>query len=118
GEMGARDFRLLAASVNTLDNGVVLSIGSAVMGPQLFEKAISCVKNLRLQANHPIVHGHTTYVVDIQDNGGWDWSKGEPPKSNPAYYLRFCKSFSRTGGTMHYLQCDNLTFIHNLIHCL
>ena len=29
--------------------------------------------------------------------------KGEPPKDNPAYYLRFCKSFSRMGGRMNYV---------------
>jgi hypothetical protein len=57
-------------------------------------------------------------VVDIQDGGGWDWTSGEPPKSNPAYYLRFCKSYSRMGGSMHYLQCDNAAFIHNLYHAL
>ena len=38
-------------------------------------------------------------VVDLQDGGGWDWSEGEPPKTNPAYYLRFCKSFARMGLT-------------------
>ena len=41
-------------------------------------------------------------------------ARGEPPKTNPAYYLRFCKSFSRMGGAMHYLQCDNVAFIHHL----
>jgi hypothetical protein len=72
------------------------------------------VNNLRLQAGREIVHNHTIYVVDLQDGGGWDWSQGEPPKTNAAYYLRFCKSYSRMGGSMQYLQCDNLTFIHNL----
>ena len=43
---------------------------------------------------------------------------GEPPKTNPAYYLRFCKSYSRMGGEMHYLQCDNAAFLHNLYHLL
>ena len=64
------------------------------------------------------VNGHSIYVVDLQDGGGWDWSQGEPPKTNPAYYLRFCKSYSRMGGTMRYLQCDNAAFIHNLYHVL
>jgi hypothetical protein len=57
-------------------------------------------------------------VVDLQDGGGWDWSQGEPPKTNPAYYLRFCKSYSRMGGAMHYLQCDNLQFVQHLYHRL
>ena len=88
------------------------------MGPQVFEKSISCVNNLRLQAGRPIVSGHSIYVVDLQDGGNWDWTKGEPPKDNPAYYLRFCKSFSRMGGTMHYAQCDNVAFLHHLFHRL
>lgn len=118
GRAAKLDFELLASSINQLDGGVVLSIGSAVMAPQVFEKAISCVNNLRLQNGHRVVHDHTIYVVDIQDAGGWDWSQGEPPKTNPAYYLRFCKSFSRTGGTMHYVQCHNVVFLHNLLRYL
>jgi hypothetical protein len=116
GRAAATDFRLIGGSVETLDGGVVLSIGSAIMGPQVFEKSLSCVNNLRLQDGRPIVAGHAIYVVDLQDGGGWDWTRGEPPKTNPAYYLRFCKSYARMGGEMHYLQCDNAAFIHNLYH--
>lgn len=108
------DFKLFCDSVNQLDDGVVLSVGSAIMGPQVFEKSISCVNNIRLQQAKPIVNKHSIYVVDLQDGGNWDWTTGEPPKSNPAYYLRFCKSYSRMGGEMQYLQCDNLAFVHHL----
>ena len=108
------DFKLFGGSVENLDGGVVLSVGSAIMGPQVFEKSASCVNNLRLQSGRAVVNGHSIYVVDLQDGGGWDWTQGEPPKTNAAYYLRFCKSFSRMGGAMQYLQCDNAQFIHNL----
>lgn len=108
------DFRLFGDSVETLDGGVVLSVGSAIMAPQVFEKSLSCVNNLRLQTGRPTVSGHSIYVVDLQDSGNWDWTAGEPPKTNAAYYLRFCKSFSRMGGEMHYVQCDNATFMHQL----
>ena len=104
--------------VDGLDGGGVLSVGSAIMAPQVFEKSLSCVNNLRLQDGRQIVQGHTIYVVDIQDGGNWDWSKGEPQKDNPAYYLRFCKSFSRMGGEMKYVQCDNVAFLHNLLNRL
>jgi hypothetical protein len=110
------DFRLFGGAVDRLDGGVVLSVGSAIMAPQVFEKSLSCVNNLRRQAGKPIVSGHTMYVVDLQDGGNWDWSRGEPPRDNPAYYLRFCKSFARMGGTMRYVQCDNVVFLHNLLH--
>jgi hypothetical protein len=118
GRAAALDFRLFGGAVEKLDGGVVLSVGSAIMAPQVFEKSLSCVNNLRLQAQRPIVHGHEIYVVDLQDGGHWDWSQGEPPKDNPAYYLRFCKSFSRMGGGMRYVQCDNVAFLHNLLQRL
>ncbi|MGE3808055.1 MAG: hypothetical protein AB7K24_25625 [Gemmataceae bacterium] len=108
------DFKLFAAAVEGLDDGVVLNVGSAIMGPQVFEKSLSCVNNLRLQAGRPVVSGHQIVVVDLQDGGQWDWRQGEPPKTNPAYYLRFCKSFSRMGGAMHYVQADNVTLLHHL----
>jgi hypothetical protein len=118
GRAAAMDFALFGRAVEGLDSGVVLSVGSAIMAPQVFEKSISCVNNLRLQAGRQIVHDHTIYVVDIQDGGRWDWSQGEPPKDNPAYYLRFCKSFARMGGTMRYAQCDNVAFLHHLLQIL
>jgi hypothetical protein len=118
GRAAEMDFRLFGRAVEGLDGGVVLSVGSAIMGPQVFEKSISCVNNLRIQAGRKIVQDHDIFVVDIQDGGNWDWSGGEPPKDNPAYYLRFCKSFARMGGTMSYVQSDNVTFLHNLLHGL
>jgi len=118
GRAAGMDFRLFCRAVEGLDGGVVLSVGSAIMAPQVFEKSLSAVNNLRRQAGRPIVQEHTIYVVDIQDGGNWDWAKGEPPKENPAYYLRFCKSFSRMGGEMNYLQCDNTAFMHHLLHTL
>lgn len=115
GRAAEMDFRVLGGSIERLDGGVALSVGSAVMAPQVFEKSVSCVNNLRLQRGGKILRDHTTYVVDIQDGGNWDWSRGEPPKDSPAYYLRFCKSFSRMGGEMKYVQCDNVAFLHHLL---
>ena len=114
GAAAAIDFRQFASAVERLDGGVVLSVGSAIMGPQVFEKTLSCVNNVRIQEGRQIVSGHSIYVVDLQDGGNWDWTTGEPPKSNPAYYLRFCKSYARMGGRMQYVQCDNMKFIHSL----
>lgn len=118
GRAAGEDFRSFCSNVERLDGGVVLSVGSAIMAPQVFEKSLSCVHNLRFQESRPAISGHTIYVVDLQDGGNWDWSQGEPPKTSPAYYLRFCKSFSRMGGAMRYAQCDNLSFMHSLLHSL
>jgi hypothetical protein len=118
GRAAQLDFTQFGRAVDGLDGGVVLSVGSAIMAPQVFEKSLSCVNNVRLQAGRGIVRDHTIYVVDIQDGGNWDWSHGEPPKDNPAYYLRFCKSYARMGGTMHYLPCDNAAFVRNVFERL
>lgn len=118
GRAAGEDFRRFAGSVEGLDGGVALSIGSAIMAPQVFEKSLSCVHNLRAQEGRPPISGHSIYVVDLQDGGAWDWTQGEPPKDNPAYYLRFCKSFSRMGGAMQYVQADNTAFLHHLWHQL
>jgi hypothetical protein len=115
GRAAELDFRQFGTAVERLDGGVLLSVGSAVMAPQVFEKSLSCVNNLRLQTGRSIVRGTTFYVVDLQDGGRWDWTKGEPPKDHPAYYLRFCKTFSRMGGMMNYVQSDNVAFLHNLL---
>ncbi len=112
------DFSRFSAALENLDEGVVLSIGSAIMGPQVFEKSMSCVNNLRIQQKRPIVSGHEIHVVDLQDGGNWNWDEGEPPIDNPAYYLRFCKSYARMGGRMVYHCCDNLAFVHHLYHAL
>jgi len=118
GRAADMDFWQFGRAVEGLDGGVVLSIGSAIMAPQVFEKSLSCVNNLRLQERRKPVENHSIYVVDLQAGGGWDWSKGEPSKDDPAYYLRFCKSFSRMGGDMRYVQCDNVAFVHHLLRAL
>jgi deoxyhypusine synthase len=47
GESTLRDFRILAAAVSRLDkNGVVINLGSAVVLPEVFLKALSAARNL------------------------------------------------------------------------
>ena len=110
------DYRVFAQSVGQLDGGVFLSVGSAIMAPQVFEKAISLANNLRRQQGQDVVRPYI--VVNDLAQIDWDWSKGEPPKDDPAYYLRFCKSFSRMGGEMAYIGGDNRLFLHNLYRVL
>ena len=118
GRAAGIDFKVYSQSLANLEGGVVLNIGTAIMGPQVFEKSLSCVNNVRRQQGAGVIKDHAIYVVDLQDGGRWDWTQGEPPKDNPAYYLRFCKTYSRMGGAMHYVQSDNITFLHNLFHRL
>jgi len=46
GEMSARDFRLLTSVVADLSGGVWLNVGSAVIMPEVFLKALSVAQNL------------------------------------------------------------------------
>ena len=116
GRAAATDARIFAASTDRLaEGGVYLSVGSAIMSPQVFEKAFSAANNLRVRAGQPLIRGHHIAVVDLQDGGGWDWSRGEPPHDSPAYYLRYCKSFARMGGSLDYFSCDNCVFLLNLL---
>lgn len=61
GEASLRDFRIFAASVAQLDDGgVVLNLGSAVVMPEVFLKALAVARNL----GHP-VRGITTANFDM-----------------------------------------------------
>lgn len=113
GRAGYIDFRVFAEQVRNLSDGVILSVGSAIMAPQVYEKSQSIANNLLLREGRK-VSNHLIAVVDIAEGGGWDWSKGEPPMNNPAYYLRYCKSFSRMHGDMRYIQMDNRVFLQGL----
>ena len=118
GRAATTDVRVYTASVDRLDGGVYMSVGSAIMSPQVFEKAFSAANNLRVAEGRPFLSDHYLAIVDLQDGGGWDWSRGEPPSTNPAYYLRFCKSFHRMGGTLDYVRCDNRQFLVHLLRRL
>src|SRR3989338_10141441 len=112
GNTSGIDYLKFVNTLRKLNRGVYISIGSAVMSPMVFEKAISAAKNLEMQAGNNI-NEFDIFINDIQP-GYWDWKKGEPPKDNPAYYLRFFKTFNRMGGNAEYIQLDNKEFLHNL----
>lgn len=117
GRTALRDFLSFAHSISRIKDGVYLSVGSAVMSPMIFEKALSLSQNLALQQGTRI-DGHSIAVVDLAEST-WDWQKdGEPPKENPAYYQRYCKTFSRMGGEMRYLCADNRDFLLTLTQML
>lgn len=112
GRTAERDFLSFANSVSQIDGGVYISIGSAVMSPMVFEKSLSISQNIALQ-NNKHIDNHFIFINDLAKST-WDWSRGEPPEDNPAYYLRYNKSFSRMGGEMRYLQADNRDFLLHL----
>lgn len=92
-----------------------MSVGSAVLSPMIFEKSLSMSRNLARQSNGTI-DDFSIHVVDLAKSS-WDWqTNGEPPMDNPAYYLRYCKTFSRMGGRMSYCSADNRSWFVALLN--
>jgi hypothetical protein len=108
------DFLSFTDSISRLEGGVYLSVGSAVMSPMIFEKALSMARNVARTKGREI-EDFSIHVVDLAKSA-WDWTRdGEPPQDNPAYYLRFCKTFSRMGGRMSYVSADNRSWLVALL---
>jgi hypothetical protein len=116
GRAAERDFLSYAASVANLEGGVYLSVGSAVMSPMIFETALSMARNAARQKGQDI-RNCRIHVVDIQE-ASWDWKAEEPPMDNPAYYLRFMKTFNRMGCPLEYITADNRLFFRALHRAL
>ena len=116
GRCAQRDFLTFADSIRQIEGGVYISVGSAVMSPMIFEKSLSMAQNLAIRSGGAL----SDYYIQVVDLAAcsWDWSHGEPPEENPAYYLRYNKTFSRMGGTMKYLQADNRDFLLSLVQQL
>jgi hypothetical protein len=113
GRTALTDFLRYAAGVANLEDGVYMSVGSAVMSPMIFEKSLSMSQNQKIKEGKHI-DNHDLLIVDLAESD-WDWqNNGEPPVDHPAYYLRYCKTFHRMGGEMHYLTADNRDFLLSL----
>ena len=115
GEASYRDFLVFARSVSQLEGGVFLNYGTAVMGPEVFQKALSMARNVAHQAGQRI-ECFTTAVFDLLDLGP-DWHS-EPPKTDPRYYFRPYKTILvRTvqgGGESYYIRGDHRVTLPNL----
>lgn len=85
GEASYRDFLIFANTVESLEGGVMLSFGSAVMAPEVYLKALSMSRNVALQQGREIRH-FTTAVFDLMPIPG-DFHK-ELARTEPAYYFR------------------------------
>jgi hypothetical protein len=103
-----RDFLAVCHTVDRLEGGVFLCMGSAVMGPEVYLKALSMARNVAHQEGRRIAN-FTTAAFDLIPIDG-DW-QAEAPKSNPQYYYRPWKTILvRTvadGGQSHYVCGDH-----------
>jgi hypothetical protein len=85
GETAYRDFLIFARAVERLENGVLLNFGSAIMGPEVYLKALAMARNVARQDGRAIRH-FTTAVFDLVPIRGNH--RKELPKDDPGYYFR------------------------------
>ena len=85
GKTSYTDFLIFAESVRSLEGGVLLNCGSAIMGPEVYLKALAMARNVATQRGEEI-RNFSTAVFDLIPIQG-DFRK-ELPKSDPGYYFR------------------------------
>lgn len=88
GALGAasyRDFLIFTKTVESLESGVMLDFGTAIMGPEVYLKALSMTRNVARQQGRSINH-FTTAVFDLVPIQGD--IHHELPKTDPGYYFR------------------------------
>jgi len=108
GATSLTDFLIYTQSITKLEGGVFLNIGSAVMGPEVYLKALAMSRNVAHQRGEKICN-FTTGVFDLPDLG--DDLDHEAAKDDPRYYFRPFKTILvRTvadGGKSYYVQGDH-----------
>ena len=108
GASSYRDFLIFARAVEGLEGGVMLNFGSAIMGPEVYLKALSMARNVARREDREI-RDFTTAVFDLVPIEG-DCHE-ELPKTDPGYYFRPHKTILvRTvadGGRGYYLCGDH-----------
>ena len=107
------DFLVFAESLTRLESGVFLNIGTAVMGPEVYLKALTMARNVARQEGK-VIGDFTTAVFDLAPLG--NQLDSEAAKTDPKYYFRPYKTvLVRTvlpgkgadGGRSYYVQGDH-----------
>ncbi len=115
GEASYRDFLALTHSVSQLQGGVLLNFGTAVMGPEVFLKALSMSRNVAHQEGRRI-NLFTTAVFDLVELGPNYHT--EASKSEAHYYFRPYKTLLvrtvQDGGESFYIRGDHQAILPNL----
>jgi len=110
------DFLVLTEAICHLEGGVLLNIGSAVMGPEVYLKALSMARNVAHQHGETIRH-FTTAVFDLHDLENYHQ---EAARGTALYYYRPYKTFLvrtvQDGGRSVYIQGDHRVTFPNLYH--
>jgi hypothetical protein len=115
GATSYQDFLILAHSVSRLQGGVLLNLGTAVMGPEVYLKTLSMARNVAHQERRH-VNQFTTAVFDLLDLGP-NYHR-EAPRSDPHYYFRPYKTILvrtvQDGGESFYIRGDHRATLPNL----
>ena len=115
GEASYRDFLALAYDVSKLQGGVLLNFGTAVMGPEVFLKALAMARNVAHQEGRQI-NRFTTAVFDLVELGP-DHHR-EASRSDARYYFRPYKTLLvrtiQDGGESFYVHGDHRATLPNL----
>ncbi len=115
GKASYRDFLTLCHAIEGLEHGVFLCFGTAVMGPEVYLKALAMARNVAHQQGRLICQ-FTTAAFDLIEISGEP--KTEAPKTNTQYYYRPWKTILvRTvadGGESFYVCGDHRQTVPHL----
>jgi hypothetical protein len=109
GQASYIDFLNLAHTMEGIQDAVFICVGSAITFPMVMEKAYAMAKNVEPTTGNNC----SCYIVDLFDVSS-GWNEGEPDKSDPAYYNRPMKTFSRMVSDCHYMKLDNRQLMYHL----
>ena len=117
-----KDFLILTESISGLEGGAFLNIGTAVMGPEVYLKALTMARNVARQEGRTISR-FTTAVFDLVAlDEGQVAGHREAAKTEPAYYFRPYKTvLVRTvadGGESFYVRGDHAATLPTLYHLI
>ncbi|RPI60746.1 MAG: hypothetical protein EHM48_06725 [Planctomycetaceae bacterium] len=119
GEASYRDFLIYAKTIENLDGGVLLCVGSAVMGPEVYLKALAMARNVAASQGRFITK-ITSAVFDLLHLSGD--LHAEAPKDKPEYYYRPYKTILvrtvKDGGKSYYIRGDHrgtIPALHRLL---
>jgi len=85
GAASYRDFLIFTKTMEELEGGIMLNFGSAIMGPEVYLKALAMVRNVAHQRGQ-VIKNFTTAVFDLVPIQGD--VHHELPKTDPGYYFR------------------------------
>ena len=109
------DFLILTHTVSQLQGGVMLNVGTAVMGPEVYLKALSMARNVAHQMGRRI-NRFTTAVFDLLELGSDIHTEAD--KSDARYYYRPYKTILvrtvQDGGESYYIRGDHRETIPTL----